>query len=50
MDPNAALDGILSNFMISDHAEALAGWLAKEGFAPDERTLPEHDRCPVFIR
>lgn len=50
MDPNAALDGILTNFMIPDHAEALAGWLAREGFAPAERTLPEHDRCPMFIR
>jgi hypothetical protein len=50
MDPNAALDGILTNYLIADHAEALAGWLAREGFAPAERTLPEHARCPVFIR
>lgn len=50
MDPNAALDNILTGFMICDHAEALSEWLARDGFVPDERKLPELDNCAVFVR
>lgn len=50
MDPNAALENILTGCMIDDHAEALSEWLARDGFAPAIRTLPELDRCAVFVR
>lgn len=50
MDPNAALDNILTGFMICDHAEALAEWMARDGFVPKVRQLPAHDHCAVFVR
>lgn len=50
MDPNASLENILTGFMIVDSAEALCEWLAREGFAPAERELPEHDRAAVFVK
>ena len=34
MDPNAALQSILSGHMIADHAEALRDWLRNGGFEP----------------
>lgn len=46
MDPNAALENILHGHMIADHAEALEDWLAKGGFAPNERAL-EASRYPL---
>lgn len=48
MDPNTAFENILTGFAIFDHAEALSEWLAKDGFAPTERALPE--TCAPFVR
>lgn len=50
MDPNAALENILRGYMIADHVEALEGWLARDGFAPTVRTLPELSECAPFVR
>jgi hypothetical protein len=34
MDPNAALNAIIRGHMVEEHVEALIGWLANGGFAP----------------
>lgn len=39
MDPNAALENILRGHEIAEHAQALANWLANEGFAPADTTV-----------
>lgn len=48
MDPNTALENILRGYLIGDHALALSEWLAGQGFAPDERTIPNDDDCAIF--
>jgi hypothetical protein len=50
MDPNAALENILTGFMIVDHAEALREWLRRGGFSPAVRQLPAQADCAVFVR
>lgn len=47
MDPNVALENILRGYMVTDHAEALEGWLARDGFAPEVRTVPPD--CADFV-
>lgn len=46
MDPNAALQSILSGHLIADHAEALRDWLRSGGFPP-QIALPA-DCHPAF--
>ena len=50
MDPNTALENILRGYLIADHAEALAGWLAREGFAPHVRALTPDDRAAFVLQ
>jgi hypothetical protein len=40
MDPNEALANILRGHLVSEHAEALTDWLARDGFAPSDTTIP----------
>jgi hypothetical protein len=47
MDPDLALNHILRGYMIAEHAAALQGWLARGGFAPMVRPLP--DDCASFV-
>jgi len=48
MDPNKALENILSGDKVHDHVEALCEWLVRlEGFAPHEQNVPEE--CAAFV-
>jgi hypothetical protein len=47
MDPNTALENILSGHEVHDHVMALGQWLARQGFAPHEQTVPE--ACAAFV-
>lgn len=47
MDPDVALENILTGRYVVDHVMALSTWLAQHGFAPKERTIP--DDCAAFV-
>lgn len=49
MDPNVALESILRGYLIADHAEALAGWLANGGFAPQPHSVQPVGCTPVDL-